>query len=186
MALALASAAVACGPEFPNSYYAMPERELLRAPEGSFEQEITRIAADVRLRFNKVAADERPMIQVELADLRRALAAEGVAATRARVIVENYERFRRELDAWTEKRDRRPRNEETEDFTTALPEGLSAEIAGYLRGAVAWRRGDNREAETQWLAVLELPAEARRYRTTWAAYMLGTLHLREADHRANY
>ena len=52
-------------------------------------------------------------------------------------------------------------------------EGLPQEFADYYRGALAWHAGDISTARSLWLALLELPAAERRFKSTWAAYMLG-------------
>src|SRR4051812_46330898 len=49
LALAGAGAAVACGPDFPNSYFLAPEEEMLRAPQGIFAAEIARLVAEVHM-----------------------------------------------------------------------------------------------------------------------------------------
>ena len=38
---------------------------------------------------------------------------------------------------------------------------------------MAWQAGDTNGARSAWTAVLELPAAKRRFKSTWAAYMLG-------------
>lgn len=50
---------------------------------------------------------------------------------------------------------------------------LPAEFAGYIQGAVAYHDGDWDTAIAHFAEVLELPAEDRPYRSTWAAFMLG-------------
>jgi hypothetical protein len=60
----------------------------------------------------------------------------------------------------------------------AVPPGLPAEFAAYLEGALAYRRGDLAAASARWQDLLALPEEARRRRSTWAAFMLGRTALR--------
>jgi hypothetical protein len=60
----------------------------------------------------------------------------------------------------------------------AVPPGLPAEFAAYLEGALAYRRGDLAAAGARWQDLLALPEEARRQRSTWAAFMLGRTALR--------
>jgi hypothetical protein len=59
-----------------------------------------------------------------------------------------------------------------------VPPGLPAEFAAYLEGALAYRRGDLAAASARWQELLALPEEARRQRSTWAAFMLGRTALR--------
>src|SRR5581483_11580453 len=46
---------------------------------------------------------------------------------------------------------------------------------------VAWHRHEGDEARRNWLAVLALPENERRHRSTWSAFMLGRLALAEFD-----
>jgi hypothetical protein len=57
--------------------------------------------------------------------------------------------------------------------TLTVPEGLPGEFADYLRGAIAYRQKQPEAARQAWQALLQRPAEQRRQRSTWAAYMLG-------------
>ncbi len=58
-------------------------------------------------------------------------------------------------------------------FSDALVlQGVPTEFAIYCRGAIAYHKSDMETAVREWKALLELPAEERRYRSTWAAHML--------------
>ena len=48
-----------------------------------------------------------------------------------------------------------------------------AEFALYLRGAVAYHNRDDDAAIAHFKGILDLPPNQRRYRSTWAAFMLG-------------
>jgi hypothetical protein len=61
----------------------------------------------------------------------------------------------------------------------AVPAGLPPEFAAYLEGALAYRRGDLAAARARWRELLAMPEEARRQRSTWAAFMLGRTALRQ-------
>jgi hypothetical protein len=52
-----------------------------------------------------------------------------------------------------------------------------AEFADYQRGADLWRDGNTNDARAAWIALLKRPAAERRYRSTWAAFMIGKSHL---------
>jgi hypothetical protein len=62
----------------------------------------------------------------------------------------------------------------------ALPPGLPVEFGAYLQGAFAYRRGDLAAAAGHWQRLLALPEQARHYRSTWAAFMLGRAALRRS------
>lgn len=59
----------------------------------------------------------------------------------------------------------------------AAPAEFPSEFADYHRGAVAYHGGDMDAAEKAWKALIERPAAERKYRTTWANYMLGKVAL---------
>jgi hypothetical protein len=59
--------------------------------------------------------------------------------------------------------------------------GLPAEFAGYFAGAVAWRKGDTATARAAWERLLQLPASERKYKSTWAAYMLGMVCIADTN-----
>jgi len=48
-----------------------------------------------------------------------------------------------------------------------------AEFADYQRGADLWHDGKTNDARAAWTALLERPVNERRYRSTWAAFMIG-------------
>lgn len=73
-----------------------------------------------------------------------------------------------------------PRPELPATFTVPSGDDLPAEFALYLEGALAYHRDRPDEARGAWLELLELPPEMRRLRSTWAAFMLGRLVLRQA------
>lgn len=186
--LACASAAVACGPEFPNSYYSMPEAELLAAPRGLFESEIARIAQDIQPQARAVRF-RRPLAGIEKYDLQQALLKRGMTLQRAVDIARAFEVRRQEVDTWvrqtepstdysptTQRRFTPPNFDES-----PLPSEVPKEFAEYFAGALAWHRGDLAIAQQHWEAILALPAEERRYRSTWAAFMLGRARAREVD-----
>src|SRR5581483_3058149 len=57
----------------------------------------------------------------------------------------------------------------------ARDRGGDVERALYDDGARAWKRGDTENAKRAWKKLLALPAEQRRDRSTWAAFMLGRI-----------
>lgn len=69
---------------------------------------------------------------------------------------------------------------------TTLPDEFPSEFADYDRGAFSFRRGAEHyvEARAAWEALLNRPAAERRYRTLWAAFMLGKLALKTGSPEA--
>lgn len=67
-----------------------------------------------------------------------------------------------------------------------LPAEFPSEFADYHRGAFAYRRGPEHweEARQAWEGLLKRPAPERHYRSTWAAFMLGKIALKQKDPKA--
>jgi hypothetical protein len=65
-----------------------------------------------------------------------------------------------------------------------MPEESACEFADYDRGAFAFHKGKEHwdEAGTAWENLLKRPENERRYRTVWAAFMLGKLALKTGDY----
>ncbi len=66
----------------------------------------------------------------------------------------------------------------------APPEGLPGEFADYLHGAAAGYQHGRDNARKAWSGLLARPAGERRYRSTWAAFMLGKSWLHVNDEEA--
>jgi hypothetical protein len=58
---------------------------------------------------------------------------------------------------------------------TPLPADLPTELAEYLEGVMAYENGNVEKARALWQQLLARPAPERRFRSTWAAYMLGRM-----------
>jgi hypothetical protein len=54
----------------------------------------------------------------------------------------------------------------------ATLDAIPKEFSIYLRGAVAYRSGLGDQARERWKTLLALPADERKYKTIWAAWML--------------
>ncbi len=67
--------------------------------------------------------------------------------------------------------------------TETLPAEFASEFADYHRGAFAYKRGPEHFAEAReaWEALLQRPEAERHDRSTWAAFMLGKLALKQND-----
>ena len=52
-----------------------------------------------------------------------------------------------------------------------------AEFNDYQRGADLWHAGNTNAASSVWMTLLKRPAGERRYRSTWATFMLGKSYL---------
>jgi hypothetical protein len=67
-----------------------------------------------------------------------------------------------------------------------MPGEFECEFADYDRAAFAFHQGKEHwdEAKTAWENLLKRPENERRYRTIWAAFMLGKLALKTGDYPA--
>lgn len=66
----------------------------------------------------------------------------------------------------------------------SAPEEFASEFADYHRGAVSFRCGNFAKASESWKALLARPEAERKYRTTWALFMLGKAALETKDWNA--
>src|SRR3954470_14563104 len=138
-ALLSVSPLLACGPDFPESYYAMPTEQLLLAPEGYFAAEIARITRDFVPTHRAVPGEfQEAMVEAEMQELRQCLSERGVPTNRAGEILYTYIDCRRRLE---EAKKNVPTLSSVNPIAPELPAGLPAEFAGYFRGAEAWLRG---------------------------------------------
>src|SRR6266487_1458132 len=64
---------------------------------------------------------------------------------------------------------------------TPLLTDFDSEFAAYHKGAAAYLKQQWAEARAAWENLLKQPEQDRRYRTVWAAFMLGKVSLKEKD-----
>lgn len=68
-----------------------------------------------------------------------------------------------------------------------LPAAIPVEFRLYLEGAVAWHDERIDEARAIWESLLAMPSKERRFKSTWAAYMVGqSWHDVEPDRAADF
>lgn len=179
----------ACGPFFPN-WLTGDEPSVLDAAALPFRQEIERLL--LRTPFDsKPPADYDPFAQTaaaDLADLRTALERGGMTAAPRQALVAEYSRIRTRLrehaaSVGVFREGRKAPLELPADLRT--PAGVPAEFADYLEGAIAYHQGRYDAARAAWERLLKRPEDQRRWRSTWAAFMLGkTALLRKAPQAA--
>lgn len=158
LACAALLSALACGPNFPNRLLLMGDSAVLCAPTAEFTLEVKRFAPKtapfISIPPTKDSSPQQQSADADLADLRAAL---GQAANQD--LLDAYSRIRAQLAA----------NTKTDD----LPPNLPAEFSLYLRGLIHHHTAHPAEARALWTQLLSLPDNQRRYRSTWAAFMLG-------------
>lgn len=179
-----ASPAHACGPFLPISI--LDAAGLLSVPETPFEhrlRSLTMLPTPEFLQVDPESDAHRATIAADAADLRAALTAAGTtteaidratdALEVARATVAEHQLA---LDQWRENVAWGIEEGPAPTLgTIALDIELPTEFRLYWQGALAYHRRETTEAEAHWRAVLALPSEARQYRSTWAAFMLGRL-----------
>ncbi len=153
---------------------------VLRPPAAMFEAEVRRLPQPM-VNWTYLPATNSPAVQsmnAELSDLRKALRLQGVRDPEA--IVRAHEEQR--SDAVAKFDDVRQINPglDTPDSENErvsrkirIVEGLPTEFADYFRGWLAFKEGRTNDAIKSFEAVLALPEKDRRFKSVWAAYLLG-------------
>jgi tetratricopeptide (TPR) repeat protein len=173
--------ALACGPDL-APWILGGDRNALQGPTAFYSQEILRLAppgtafhdpGDGTSGAERTAAADR-------ADLDKAL--QGAPTAQRQAILLGLSSLRDTMALY------RIRTFISADEPTpapgplpeslGVPEGLPAEFADYLRGAFLYHRQRYPEAAAAWERLLARPEKERRYRSTWAAFMLGKVYLR--------
>ncbi|MGE3309592.1 MAG: hypothetical protein AB7O66_06440 [Limisphaerales bacterium] len=195
-AAGLGSVLWACGPFFPNSLLLSGDDAILQAPTTRFLSELDRLQLEPPpglVHAKSDASERESTLAAEITDLRHALALQQVGTNKAAEMVLALSRRRADLEEHLRKFDRWQRanpeppwllqmgnKAESKDsdppprwVDTRLPDPIPGEFDLYLRGAVAWHEGANEDARAAWESLLALPPAARRFKSTWAAFMLG-------------
>jgi LysM repeat protein len=192
-----AGPAPGCGPDFPNWLLAQGDQSVLVAPEGDFAAELAHVNLG-RTRVHAVplqgtAGYSEQSTEAELADLRKALKQANVPDAEAGRIINEHQRQRQQLAEFIDARQnwRESNGGEPDDAAPAtdgpkvtgpafvnveVAEGLPAEFADYFEGFIRWHNPavkDKQAARAAWERLLGRPEEARQYKSTWAAFMLG-------------
>ncbi len=190
----------ACGPWFPNSLLDGGDAAVLVAPVADFIGELQRMKL-VESRFQAVplkgqeagASFASQTAAAELADLTAVLKKAKVADEEAERIRSAHQAAREQLTKYLADMERSASSRrwvfdakgshlgEAESPPPAFPSievpaGLPGEFADYFEGALAWVNPaviGHGLACAAWERLLERPPQERRYKSTWAAFMLG-------------
>jgi hypothetical protein len=187
---------LACGPSFPNSYLIWGnEYQLTMMPRPTFSAEV---ADAVRREYGidgtlacRHGSRWVHTLKADKADLEAALAARGVGESERKRIIESYGELRvaikQHADGWQGDSEYR-RIRSATGFPLSLHDQLLCELpsefAIYVRGAAAYKVGDDVTAHEHWIKLLELPKDERHYRSTWAAFMLGKMAIKHRPKEA--
>lgn len=196
----------ACGPFFPNNLLSGGDDVFTAVPYANFRRELALLEL-APARFNHVAPTNDDFAlqtaDAETIDLTAALRQAKIPDGEAVVTVVAYQKNRsklndyvRAMDTWAE-REAGPLWRRSSDGPTNAPvlpkfdrvPGLPGEFADYFAGAIAWRANpaDTNGARQAWQQLLERPAAERKFRSVWAAYMLGkSWEHEDAEQAARY
>jgi hypothetical protein len=177
--------AIACGPEL-TPWILGADRNTLQGPIAFYYEEVRKLAPAGVQSYepgdNYAAANWTA--EADRADLERAL--QGVPAAQRQAALQRLSTLR---DALATHRnpifvDEYETPPEPPSESLGVPDGLPGEFADYLRGALLYHRQRYPEAAAAFERLLARPGKERRYRSTWAAFMLGKIHLRGDRGRA--
>jgi hypothetical protein len=191
-----ATMAAACGPWLPSLLLTQDKQEALHSPKADFITELQHLPALPALphgiparpfdreEYKKIRQGDIAINKEEAADVDAALAYYLVPLDRRKAVAADYARVRRAME---EIRNpvlvRREMQKDVADilFGIPLPDDLPVELREYLHGAIAFHCGDEKAACEIWEKLLSRPLAERRFRSTWAAYMLGRIAAWDAD-----
>jgi len=199
---ALSPAADACGPFLPSRILVEANDAFLELPYSTFSYEARRVPTPYPPPFRAVppamgeddslgVAQARQTETMDLEELGKVLEAAQPDPAQRQKILADYAAVRQALTAhahsmvawkeqlWSGMAGDAPPPEPAPAPSLTVPDGLPGEFADYLRGAIAYRQRQIEVARQAWQALLERPAEQRRQRSTWAAYMLGRSYANE-------
>ena len=192
----LSPAADACGPFLPSRILVEADDAFLELPYSTFSYEAQRVPIPYPPPFRAVpptmgvddtlgVAQARQTEAIDLEELGKTLEATQPDPVQRQKILAEYTAVRQALTAhaqsmvawkeqlWSGMVENSPPPEPAPVPSLTVPEGLPGEFADYLRGAIAYHQQQTEVARQTWRALLDRPAEQRRQRSTWAAYMLG-------------
>ncbi|MBN2270184.1 MAG: hypothetical protein JXN61_06195, partial [Sedimentisphaerales bacterium] len=195
----------ACGFYLPNGV--LFEDYALKVPKGYFSEEIEQIELPFEPgfeaaiptyagRYGRVRQYGQQTESGDIADLSAAMRQASVSQAERERLLASYESLRAAITEYTKKRLSWQWDKETETswrrssgpgpfFTPPpVPEGLPGEFEDYIRGAISYHSGEMYEAIEVWKKLLAKPAKQRRYKSTWAAYMIGKALLKSDPNQA--
>lgn len=163
---AAVATALACGPWFPSTVIDKGDAGLLAAPTVSFQRLLKAALSPAEFTAQPLPVDrdydadhQSLTFEAEQADLRAAGATADVIA------------------AYRERRGETAADPKARAKVSDLPR----EFVLYFAGARSYRAKEFSKARQSFAAVLDLPEAKRRYKTVWAAYMLGKCAAAEGD-----
>lgn len=191
----------ACGPFFPNNLLDAGDSAVLQPPVADFKLELERmklVVTSVAVPLRGGQSFREQSTEMELADLASALKLANIPDDQAAQIISAHRAERAKLNQYLAARDHwlnyrpwvfdengghqaEPTNPPPVFPAIAVTPGLPREFADYFEGAIAWHKGDGDTARAAWERLLQLPPAERKYKSIWAAYMLGMAFIGDTD-----
>lgn len=183
---------LACGPFFPNNLLDGGDDAVLVAPTANFKRELERMKL-VESKLLAVSGSSDQTSSSEITDLAVALRKSKASDDKIYEITGAHKREREHLKEYLDEFEKWQNGGEWDwanDASTRKPpttlapkfptmksvEGLPGEFDDYFEGAIAWHNPlvfDKSIARESWEHLLARPASERKYKSTWAAFMLG-------------
>jgi len=114
-------------------------------------------------------------------ELKKALDGSAVPAEQRQRIITQYSLcllslavYKQRTELWHSTHGGEGQAQVTRPAGLTVPEGLPTDLGQYLHGAIAWYGGRREEAVAAWQKAVE---SGGKYRSVWAAFMLGRAHL---------
>lgn len=180
----------ACGPWLSAAFLSAPQ-EMLAPPESHFVLEMKQVRKLPDAPSGVKAGRDWPKalpstLEVDVADLKAAWAEAGGAQVEQDKLLEGYGKLRRgQLGRSSDVEKALPKSgvlfegEAVEGkqwlARDQWPEAIPMEFQLYVEGAERCYAGDGEGAKELWKRLLALPIEQRKYRSTWAAWMMGRM-----------
>jgi tetratricopeptide (TPR) repeat protein len=180
----------ACGPFFPNQVIAGGSSDILKLPNGRFSTELDQLNRGDKPPFKAVNADrwgpQYVFEQSEAIDEKELETVLKESGKKTGEILQQYRAVREQIA----KHARSLSTDKEKPFpmdAATVPDGLPDEFTRYLQGLIAFHQDKAAEAQQAWQALLNLPADQRKHRSTWAAFMLGkSLMVSQPDRAVEY
>lgn len=187
----LSISSYACGPFFDGAYLGRTSKEtFLAMPEGDFRSELLNLMQYYGMTEYLEPTEHIGTDQADIADFKEAL--EFYNEPLRDKALDNYLQIRYQIEdyrnripikqVWYGDHFRRDETDQPEenlylelDYEWAL--GVPEEFALYLQGALVYFSNDFEGAIRNWKELLELPEEERKFKSTWAAFMIGKAYL---------
>jgi hypothetical protein len=197
----LVSISYPCGPGLPNRILEEGDDYVLKSPEGYFYSEIQQISKTLASYFNQTNTEDKALLGykakeylntdvADINDLKNAFRSSKIDKLKIQATLAEYKKARQFLTnfknaeyEWQLKKLFEGRLYDENQIIQPkfnppqIPEGLPGEFEDYLRGAIFYHLEQFDKAKAVWEKLLNRPAEQRKYRSIWAAYMIGRILL---------